>query len=143
VHRGGQIRTGFYQIHKEHVEQLKLLNDYLTDARSLPCTINSPIWRKVVILAETDRPVFIFQDVNRFRQKREAATRLELEVHDPIPPRGGSLLSGGGGVTHLEALDTGKITTLMSAFNLRRNWPQKMVSKIARCLSQLTESDIA
>jgi len=128
---------GLYQIHKEHLEQLQVLNDYLTNARSPPCTITA------VVVIETERPAFMFQDMNRFRQKREAATRLELEVHDPIPPRGGSLLSGGGGVTHLEALDTGKITTLMSAFNLRRNWPQKMVSKIARCLSQLTESDIA
>lgn len=70
VQRGGKVRTGFYQIFKEHVEQLQVLNDYLTDARSPPCPITSPVRRRVVILIETERPAFIFQDVNRFRKKK-------------------------------------------------------------------------
>jgi len=85
------------------VEQLKGLNDYLTDAGSPPCTITSPIRRRVVILIETERPAFIFQDVDRFRKKKAPATTSEPEVHDPIPLAGavfqwwcGDPLGGGG-----------------------------------------------
>jgi len=75
VRGGGDVRIGFYQIYKEHVEQLNVLNDYLTDSRSLPCAITSPIRRRVVIRIEMERPAFIHQDVNRFRKKK-----------DPLPP---------------------------------------------------------
>jgi len=82
-----EVRTGFYQIHREHAAQLEVLNEYLTNAQSPPCPITSPIRRRVVLLIETERPAFIFQDVNRFRKKKaQAAIPAQPEVHDAIPP---------------------------------------------------------
>jgi len=83
VQEGGEVTIGLYQIYKEHVEQLKVLNDYLTDVRSRPCPITSPIRRRVVILIERERPAFT-QDANRFRKQKAVA--IKAEVHDPIPP---------------------------------------------------------
>jgi len=70
---------GFYQIRREHVEQLQVLNDFLTDARSLPCTITSEIRRRVVIPIETERPACL-QDANRFRQTKAPAISSEPAV---------------------------------------------------------------
>ena len=66
----GKVVAGFYQVHKDHVEALELLERYLADASGAVCPLAGPPRRRVVILIEVERPDFLFGNVDRFRKRK-------------------------------------------------------------------------
>jgi len=86
----GKVVTGFYQIHRDYVDMLKELNEYLGDPqnRNDP-TAREPCRRRVVILIEIERAKHFFGDVDRFRRKRTSTPTVALAdagEHDSVPP---------------------------------------------------------
>lgn len=83
----GKVVAGFYQVHKDHVESLEILQRYLMDPNSPRCPLPTPPRRRVVLLIEVERPDFLFSNVDRFRKRKaSAAPKAALAPSDTIPP---------------------------------------------------------